>query len=139
MRDFHLAEYTALRSEILDALKEVPANEKLALILSGALWGWLLSHVTESAYFGVSIWIPAVITFLLALRAISLDRKFDTFHQYVQELEQEFAAPGLGWEGFIGNEKRSWFFLSQRTYWISLMAGNLAAPVIILFNDVATC
>ena len=68
-KEFLLAEYNALRAEILDVAKEVSKNENPALIVSGAFWSWLAAQVHNAPYLCLFSWLPLALTWLLFHKA----------------------------------------------------------------------
>lgn len=100
-RGFLLTEYSQLRSEILETLCQVPANEKWALIISGVFWAWLGSDLSRAQQLQVMVWIPGVLVFLLFLRWRALEDKFTAFNAYLRRVEDRFRLDGLGWEHYI--------------------------------------
>lgn len=131
-KDYLLSEYSSLRQEVLDTLKEVTTNEKAVLLFSGAYWAWTLTNLNNIKYLDIVAWVPVVLSLLFTLRAFSLDKKFDTFHKYILNLESQFNLEGLGWEHHIGNKKRGWFTLYNRLFWGILFLGNFIAGVLIV-------
>lgn len=128
-KEFLLAEYKALREEVLDAVREVPKNERLALISSGAFWSWFAIQVPHNPYLVLVIpWLPLGLTYLLHRRAKSLDGKFRAYHEYLLKLEETFETfdqNNLGWEHNIKNKGTDWFPDSERLFWRFLVGANL--------------
>ena len=121
-----MSEYAALREEILETLREIPKNERLALVLSAAFWAWLISNTGGHGYIYVAVWIPAALTYLFRKRAISFDKKFEAFRLYLMKVEEKFDLEGLGWEHFLEEHGSDWFSGSARPFWNVLLWGNLA-------------
>jgi hypothetical protein len=96
-KEFLLAEYAHLRAEILDALHQVPANEKWALTISGLFWAWFGTDPSRAGHLQMAVWIPAVLIFLLFLRWRAIEYKFSVFNEYLRRIEDRFGLEGLGW------------------------------------------
>ena len=67
-KEFLLAEYSLLRSEVQGAIQQVPANEKWALTISGVFWAWLGSDLSRVEHLQIVVCIPVVIVFVLFIR-----------------------------------------------------------------------
>lgn len=130
-----MTEYAHLRSEVLDAVKEVPANEKWALLTSGAFWGWLASSSSRADLVPVVWWVPTALTVLFFLRWRALDDKFTTFGKYLRRVENGLGLEGYGWEHHINTSVkdffgikarvRNWFRIYGWGFWCLLFAGNV--------------
>ena len=131
-QSFLLSEYSALRQEILDTLKELPSNEKLGLVFSGAYWAWVLSNLGGTMYLSIAVWIPGVLSILFALRARSFGKKLGSFHNYLLKIEQEFDLGELGWEKHLETKKGGWFEGYNRAFWPALIFGNVVAGIVLL-------
>lgn len=102
-KEFLLAEYSALRDEVLDALKQVPANERWAVVVSGAFWAWFASDPQHFTFALPIAWLPTVLAILFCLRWRALEAKFDTFNSYLRKVEKSFDLGELGWEQFLNH------------------------------------
>lgn len=122
--DYLLLEYAHLRDEVLAALKDVSANEKLALAISGAYWAWLAAnfeHANPSAFIA---WIPSCLVLLFFLRWRALEQKFATLGGYLVRIEQAFELDGLGWEHHLKVVGKHWFRFHAWLLWFLLFTGN---------------
>lgn len=128
-RAFLLAEYAALRGEVLGALEDVAGNEKLALLASAGCWGALA--VAPQGGTGVALlrWLPLALTALMFFRWRGLENKFTTCGAYLARLERSFELDGLGWEQHIQAQARRWFRFHGWLFWILLALANLAASL----------
>lgn len=133
-KDFLLAEYSHLRSEIQDAVQQVPANEKWALTISGVFWAWLGSDLSRAEHLQIVVWIPAVIVFLLFLRWRAIEHKFTAYNTYLKKVEERFEVDGLGWEHHIDDAGRHWFRHYGRITWAALFFINIALAVWAISN-----
>lgn len=134
-REFLLTEYAHLRSEVVDAVKEVPANEKWALLTSGAFWGWLASLCNRADLVSVVWWVPAALTVLFFLRWRALENKFEAFGKYLLRVEKGLELDGYGWEHHINASVKNRFRINARVknwfriygwgFWCLLFAGNI--------------
>ena len=131
-REFLLLEYSALRQEIQETLKDLPSNEKFGLIFNGAYWGWLLTNVVNPMYLYVAVWVPGVLTILFALRARALGKKFYDFHNYILKIEREFDLGELGWEKHLDTRETGWFKIYSNAFWPALILGNVLAGIMLL-------
>ena len=129
-KEFLLAEYAELRHEILDALRQVPTNEKWALTISGVFWAWYAS----GEYPAVIVCIPVVLVVLLFFRWRAIENKFSTFGAYIKKVEERFDLEGLGWEHFIEGPSRHWFRPYGWVTWISLIIGNFALALWMIYK-----
>ncbi|MFQ5545820.1 MAG: hypothetical protein ACE5FE_07575 [Acidiferrobacterales bacterium] len=130
-RQYLLTEYPHLRAEILDALKEVPANEKWALVTSGAFWAWLASLTDQAKLIPTITWVPAALTFLLFLRWRALEQKFGTLGAYLLRIEQALELENFGWETHIGSCGKHWFRYYGWAFWGLLFAGNVFLAIFV--------
>ena len=131
-QSFLLSEYSALRQEIQESLKELPSNEKLGLVFSGVYWGWLLTSTVGSNYLSVAVWVPGILTILFALRAKAFGKKFRDFHSYILKIEQEFELGELGWEKHLQTRETGWFEIYNKAFWPALILGNILAGIVLL-------
>lgn len=126
---FLLAEYAALRGEVLSALEDVAGNEKLALLASVGYWAVLGVTSPGIAGAGCQPWLPLGLTGLLFFRWRGLENKFTTCGAYLARLESAFELDGLGWEHHIQAQARRWFRFHGWLFWVLLALGNLGASL----------
>lgn len=128
-REFLLKEYSHLRGEVLETLKEIPANEKWALVTSGVFWAWLAAFPDRGSFIPAAAWVPVVLTFLLFLRWRAIERKFETYRTYLLRLETAFELEGFGWEHHIQSAGKHEFRYYGWGFWCLLFAGNVFLAV----------
>jgi hypothetical protein len=58
---FLLNEYTELWARYRQVVDQLVANERYALIFSGAVWAWVIANKNEDIYVFVT-WLPFVVT-----------------------------------------------------------------------------
>ena len=123
-RDYLLLEYAQLRDEVLAALKDVSANEILAVAISGGYWAWLATEYAPADPAPVTVWIPSCLVILFFLRWRALEQKFATFGGYLLRVEQAFELEGLGWEHHLKVVGKHWFRFHGWLFWFLLFTGN---------------
>lgn len=127
---FHLAEFTALKTEVGENVRFVWRNMQYAVALSSGIAAWLLSpnHVSPigsaAAEFRAAWWLPLVVSLVLGLMAMATYIRIGAIAQYLVKLETGFRFQGLGWERAFRRRIRSigaiYFFT-----WLLLIAGDL--------------
>ena len=97
----HVKEFSALRSEILAAIKEERALERYTLVTTGGIWAWLAGHhVTARLPWG----IPIALVLVASLRAANLMYHLGTLGRYIRtQLEPD----GKGYETFLYRERNN--------------------------------
>lgn len=127
-REFLLLEYECLRDEVLEALKEIPANEKWALLVSGAFWTLFASTPERNVLIAFTPWLPSALTFLFFLRWRALEDKFLVFEEYLLRVESGLAIEGFGWEAHLRGSRKNrfrWFRWYGWLFWGLLFVGNV--------------
>src|SRR5438445_7013982 len=83
----HTKEFSALRSEILAELKDERSLERYALVTTGAIWAWLITHhITARQPWA----IPIALVLIASLPALSIMQHLGTLGEYIRkELEAE--------------------------------------------------
>lgn len=130
-----IAEYSALREEILDLCKQIPANEKWAIVVSGVFWAWFATNQQQMNELGwLVIWIPLVLNIVLLLRAIALNSKFKIYNEYIKKVEHRFHLHReLGWENHVENVRWRLFDYYTWAIWMMLIVGNLLLAIVIVW------
>ena len=101
---FHIAEFTAIRNEMVEEFKMVPANFRYAATLSGGIAAWLLTThplvsgqaaniALKSAY-----WLPFLLTCLLGGLTRAYHKRSEQKHTYLKRVEDALGFPNLGSE-----------------------------------------
>jgi hypothetical protein len=135
---YHLEEYKALRAEVLAHEKSSVDVYLYAVVASGGIAAWLLTHRTELLLYGVyAVKGAAVIPFFVAVMAFSWSRVFNSIignvARYGREVEQRLAAPGLGWETFLSAGADIGAHAiprRQRLRWLALLAANALLVIV---------
>ena len=127
-KEFLLAEYPALREEILDALKDWRGTERYALAGAGAVWTWLGTHQVHSGW----AWgIPLVFALCGYLRHKAILKHLDRLGEYIRDgIESRFGE--VGWEHYLKRPGVDWSIdaVSNSSVWIVLTAASLLAPFV---------
>ena len=123
-REFLLLEYKSLRQEISESLKDVPGNERNAILVSGAFWVWFLSDGISEVYYYGAVFIPLALSCAFLLRAKAIAAKFASLRDYISKLESKLELDGLGWETFLLNSPPNWFKEQSILFWRLLILGN---------------
>jgi hypothetical protein len=95
---FLVAEFGALRREIELEFKEPGDFLRYAVVSSGAMWAWFMSH-TEQPISKRLCFLPLVLSTLLWGETIAIRRKIRQIGRYIEKIETVFRLPkGFGWE-----------------------------------------
>jgi hypothetical protein len=134
MKAFYLAEYGALRSEIILSLTEVRALERYIAVACAAIWSWVATHPESPT---ILLCLPIVLTLLGGLRASAYWKEFGNVHDYIKKIENllgsrdcevtdESAVLPTGWE-HCTKARQDLITASAVLFWIGLLlAGGLA-------------
>jgi hypothetical protein len=130
---FLIQEFNALRKEIEMEIKQLRDYLQYAILASGGIWAWFLSHsqlqIIQTAYF-----LPFALSLLLCAQTIVLRKKIFKLGSYIAAIECRFNLPdGLGWETQLvtGRIKRDWVPLVEMLIWAALCLGNFGAAFFI--------
>jgi len=98
--DFHLAEYSALRDEILEKSRFIDQSWRLMIIAVAGILAWVLStgQNAEAPIRIAAAWLPAAISFFFLWHRKENIQAIRRLAEYIQKLEERFAEHGLGWE-----------------------------------------
>ena len=124
---FYMAEYGALRAEVLLSLADVRALERYIAVACAAIWSWAAIHPEAPVEL---LWIPIILSCLGGLRAWAYSQDFISTHGYICEIEDLLGTstgpvPG-GWEHFP-KARRGRITFSAIVFWILLVvAGGIA-------------
>jgi hypothetical protein len=131
--EFLLAEYQALRDEIITLIKEMRLLARYSVIASGGLWAWLLTNGTAKPYYHMLAYLPALITLVLSIYGPVTASQINMAGRYIARIEKLFNLPeGMGWETQRGIARKYRFtrFL-EVLFWLTLLAANVFAAVFI--------
>jgi hypothetical protein len=138
---FHIAEFTALRSEMVEEFKMVPANFRYAATLSGVIAAWLLSWDRNVSGYAASValkaayWLPLLLTCLLG--GLTQAYHLRTHHKqtYLRRVEDALGFHDLGWEK--QKSKEAPHFKEAAMYlplWVILGVADLLLIIVSLFG-----
>jgi hypothetical protein len=129
MDAFLLKEYEKLRDEIMFTLKEMVELENYAMVITAAVWAWVLGSGPKSVgpYFYAVYWIPTILVCMLKVKRNFLERHILIMAGQIRRTEErllgaEGVGLGFGWEHRPQTET---LVLWVRYYWIFLIASNL--------------
>jgi hypothetical protein len=123
---YHLAEFTALKSEIGELIRQSNAYLTYAIATSGGVAAWLLTHPEDAGPVGPARWRPLTVSFLFGLLSLVSYVRIGEKGAYLRKLEDRLGAFGLGWEREIKRRPRM-IFAVHVTMWGAL---NLAGALI---------
>jgi hypothetical protein len=129
-KEFLMAEYQALRSEVILTLGDVRALERYIALGCAAIWSWAATHPESPT---ILLWVPVALTLLGALRAWTYSRDFHFTHVYIGRLEKTLVGETLpaketneapnGWENY-DKEDHNYITISAVVFWVSLLAAS---------------
>jgi hypothetical protein len=134
-KTFALAEYSALRAEILLRISASQALERNALISAALIGGFLLVHQPHGWERGA--WaLPFLIAVFGCLRTACDERVFRQLGSYVQQIEDTYhsEASKEGWEWYRQDLPARLFgrrvdLVWRNAFWGAFLAVTLAAAV----------
>jgi hypothetical protein len=106
--EFHLSEFTSLKSEIAEMVKATAANFQYAVIASAGVFTWIVTadeirgHTPrvplryEIIPYG--IWLPFLLSTLLFSLSVGLYVRISEMAIYLRRLEDALGSRELGWE-----------------------------------------
>jgi hypothetical protein len=140
-----LEEYRALRSEILELIKETRFLDTFAVTSIGVVWAWLLVEqpgqpaLAQKYYIG--LWLPLAISLVILFRRIMVSMSMMMAGDYISDLEKiiygtsDAPGPKLGWETQLRSEKSSkWFlynFPVHFAFWSAVLILSAVVPAIV--------
>ena len=127
---YHMAEFTALKSEIAELIKQTYAYLTYAVGISGAIFSWLLTRSDEETNMWWMVFLPWLITFFYSQMAIASRRRINLKGGYLKLLEGRFSAPGLGWERTFAVQRESIGRL-HAVAWVVLFWGTFCIAIIV--------
>lgn len=98
--DFHLAEYNALRAEVIQLLETLRSLERNVVIAVGVSWGFLIDKRRDTPKW--AWFVPVLFAVLGIWRVRGILKFFGQFREYLASLEQSFKIPDgpVGWQHF---------------------------------------
>lgn len=106
---FHMEEYKALRTEILEDIKEINNFLIYAALGSSAVFVWLSTagkgKIDPLLYIG-AWWMPLIVCLSCVLRAARVANQIKILAEYIMSIEEKFAYEDIkGWESFLRQRK----------------------------------
>ena len=115
--DFLLSEFSKLRDEVLEAIKEIRALERYFLLVTGALLGWQLSsaNIASPEFYA----LPLLMAVLFGIRVYALHLQIAYIGGYIKRIETEFIENDFGWERHLSGLKPKGLTLgrSEFAFW----------------------
>ena len=135
-KEYFLQENSQLREEILENIKGINEAERYALIMSGAIWAWLVTQQWTLSFI-IAVCIPALATGLLYRKREALSDAIKEKATYIKKIEGVFElksteGEALGWER---REREKNFKNWSKTYWKLLLWGNIVIALIYLLTQ----
>jgi hypothetical protein len=118
--DFHVAEYSALRSELQFNIRNATEAVLYSLIANALIVAWiaglnpLAGSVPEFAL--VASVLPVVLTVLAWAIFRQRIGAVASMADYCRQLELRFALEGLGWQKFVADTRSSRVFRTRHIY-----------------------
>jgi hypothetical protein len=111
-------EYEAMRTLILEGIKETHTLERYALIAVALFWTWLFSQSEWREWMHWAKYLPAVLVLFAAMRSLAILIFVLRIAAYVYIIETRW---GLGWERYIRDQK-TWIMTTLGVaFWILLL------------------
>jgi hypothetical protein len=128
-RAFHLAEFSALKSEVREAVTSAGAHFRWAAVTSAAVVAWLSTEGQDLDIPLAAFFAPAAITLLLGGLSAVLHARIGQIGRYLLKLETVLGRkPELGWEEAFAQRKRMLGAL-YAAGWIVLLGADVYAGV----------
>lgn len=110
-KDFHLAEYGALRAEVLELIKEIEVLNRFFLVSVAVSVAWLLNESGKldriTSFIGA--WMPYFVAQWFSAYRRDLSRAIGRLGDYLLKLEQTYALPELGWQKLLSQQRNALF------------------------------
>ncbi len=128
--EFRIAEFNALRAQLLDRVKAIEAAGMTGAGISGAFWAWVLSAESLPQVPAIFFFIPAILVVILTLRLFTLDRQRIRLANYLAKVERQFEVEG--WEVSFADKSRGFkhFLMSVRLQQVLVLATVLLANIV---------
>ena len=126
-RDFHLAEFTALKKETSDVIKAAAAHFRWAGAISAAVLAWLSTEGADVDIPPAIFLAPAAITLVLGGLSGLLYIRVEQIGHYLLTLESLLGRkPGYGWEEAFAKRKRL-LSVCYAIGWLALFGADVYA------------
>ena len=113
---FVAAQYTEVRKEVIDRLKELWALEKFAFLGAAGIAAWLLTNTERlGTSEKLAWWLPLIFLVVCLARFLAGTRHLkERTTLYLTTIEKRYLGPGGGWEQWFsklsGNETYAFAF-----------------------------
>ena len=129
-KEFLLAEYSFITSELHWRITQIVADQRNALISTGAIWAWLATNEWNDIFVYVK-WGPVAIVLLFGMKRVSLSLAINELRDYVHRVEAQFELPdSVGWQHNLKARRsyalRKWSI----AFWSTLLVGNVVLALI---------
>jgi hypothetical protein len=100
---------------------------RYALVVSGTIWGGLVSFLRDVVIPTPAAWVPALLTILMFLQNLAIQSDLNRLGGYIAKIEAEFGLPdGLGWETSLRKKEYRFAHNDWRlAFWIVLILVNI--------------
>lgn len=127
--EYLLKEFELLRKVYDESAKETRILERYSLLTSVAIWSWYLTSVDKPDNTFL-IWIPAIVTLLLGLRAWGIYVYMISVKEYITKVEIAYELPeNLGWELNSKHHLPPLRVITAFVFWIALQALTIIVAV----------
>lgn len=125
---FHQAEFTSLKNEIAELLKNIASNFQYAAIGSSGVIAWVITtqaspHKLGGITLAIALWLPFTLACFLVSLSVTQYIRISEIGCYLWRLEGALSAPDLGWEVFFAKRERS-VGLMYGIGWVLLLFGD---------------
>lgn len=130
-KEFLLSEYSALRSTFQSHVSQIVSDQQLGLAATGAFWTWTATHKIEWGW-PYLVWIPTMLCVLFFIKWLVFHSSLMRLSRYLRSIEDRFELPtGAGWSTNFKNYGRDLLAPTTTTFWLILIAANVAAAIAI--------
>lgn len=139
LENIHLIEFEKLQKEISQILSDISTLERFAVVSSGGIFTWLLTHANKSGEsYPLSYFLPAILVIAFGLIVFGLFKRLKLIAQYIRDkyekvmnLEQDKSIE-FGWETYLHkslNNKGSLLANARLWMWIFLLFVDLIIAI----------
>ncbi|MBW8881212.1 MAG: hypothetical protein JF615_07260 [Asticcacaulis sp.] len=135
---FHIAEYNALKGEILLKMKQVDDSFRFMLIAVAASMTWTVSNYKtfNDGLYVILFFVPVFISAAFTLYIIGLNKSVLWRTAYIRDLEHRYGDDGIGWESSPQHHR----FVNKRTAYATarglILVVNILALAFALYMTV---
>jgi hypothetical protein len=105
--DFHISEYTALRSEITSNLQQANNAIIYSLVANSAVFWWVKLQTSVDIFVIIASFLPLIITLLSFGKYTESVNGVLRIAEYCKKLEKIIAHQQLGWETHLASIRSS--------------------------------